>query len=86
MTDPEYDGLIIIIAGYANDINGMLNRNQGLKSRFTNFFEFHDFDIPQSVEFFQARAKKGCLYLRMMSTAMDFNCPGWGNGRDVNKV
>ncbi|KAI8896071.1 hypothetical protein BC833DRAFT_599019, partial [Globomyces pollinis-pini] len=35
MTDPEYKGMVIIIAGYPHDIDTMLNRNVGLKSRFT---------------------------------------------------
>jgi hypothetical protein len=34
MTDPQYKGLAIIIAGYPKDMDLMLSRNVGLKSRF----------------------------------------------------
>lgn len=30
MTDPEYKGMVIIIAGYSKDIDNMLNRNEGI--------------------------------------------------------
>src|SRR3546814_11935832 len=39
MTSPEYKGLVIIIAGYEKEIETMLARNVGLKSRFTQFFD-----------------------------------------------
>ncbi|KAG3238364.1 hypothetical protein PI124_g16669 [Phytophthora idaei] len=33
MTDPSYAGMVIVIEGYAKDMDVMLNRNAGLKSR-----------------------------------------------------
>ena len=40
MTDPTYKGMTIIIAGYAKDMEMMLSKNVGLKSRFQRFFDF----------------------------------------------
>ncbi|KAG6948977.1 hypothetical protein JG688_00014836 [Phytophthora aleatoria] len=41
-TNPSYAGMVIVIAGYAKDMDVMLNRNAGLKSRFTRFIDFPD--------------------------------------------
>ena len=71
----------------------MLNKNAGLKSRFTEFFEFPDWESSDCVKFFQMLAsvekfalgdgvlekiESACSVLR----ALD----GWGNGRDVTKL
>ncbi len=42
MTNPQYAGLVIIIAGYQAEIHEMLNTNVGLKSRFQHFMQFAD--------------------------------------------
>ena len=34
MTEDQYAGTIIIIAGYAKEMNHMLSKDQGLRSRF----------------------------------------------------
>lgn len=41
------DDLIVIIAGYENDIKKFLKYNQGLSSRFPNTIHFHDYDPKQ---------------------------------------
>lgn len=57
MTDPQYAGLVVVIAGYPKDIDDMLARNAGLKSRFTHTLEFPDWEINDCVEYFLERAK-----------------------------
>ena len=45
LTSTEYKGkLVVILAGYRQDIDEMLMVNQGLKSRFTERIHFDDFD------------------------------------------
>jgi len=93
MTSEQYRDVLIVIAGYPSEINEMLNTNAGLKSRFTNFFEFPDWDPEDCVSFFTLCARKesfdvgedvlealrdGCSRLRQLK--------GWANGRDVNKL
>jgi len=71
----------------------MLNANAGLKSRFTNYFDFPDWETEDCVSFFQMCADKekfelgggvleklqdGCRVLRSLK--------GWGNGRDVKRL
>ncbi|MBN1300313.1 MAG: AAA family ATPase [Melioribacteraceae bacterium] len=41
------DNLIVIVAGYTNEMNKFLESNPGLKSRFTNFFTFEDYTPRQ---------------------------------------
>ncbi|MGH4124358.1 MAG: AAA family ATPase [Clostridium sp.] len=41
--DDNRDDLLIILAGYNNDMDEFLNMNPGLKSRFPNIIEFEDY-------------------------------------------
>ena len=93
MTSEEFRDVVIVIAGYPADIDDMLNRNAGLKSRFTHFFEFPDWEPEDCAAFFKQRGasegfevgtcvveefKQGCVELKSLN--------GWGNGRDVKKI
>eukprot|EP00804_Cyclotella_cryptica_P004768 CCRYP_004868-RA/>CCRYP_004868-RA protein AED:0.43 eAED:-0.24 QI:0/0/0/1/1/1/3/0/900 len=91
MTDPEYAGVVVVIAGYAKDIDDMLCSNAGLKSRFTHTLTFPDWDTRDCVNCFKSKAR-----------SMDYELPdnanhvlesgfkklksldGFGNARDVN--
>jgi SpoVK/Ycf46/Vps4 family AAA+-type ATPase len=93
MTSDEFADVLIVIAGYPSEINDMLNTNIGLKSRFTEFFEFPNWEPEDCVAFFEMcatneqftveegvleKVEYGCSVVR----ALD----GWGNGRDVKKL
>ncbi|ORY39360.1 hypothetical protein BCR33DRAFT_788369 [Rhizoclosmatium globosum] len=93
MTNPMYKGIVIIIAGYTSDINDMLNANAGLKSRFTNYFEFEDWKPEDCYKYFSDRASEKNFviqadvqepFLEGMKTLIGLD--GWGNGRDVTKL
>ncbi|KAJ3067513.1 M-phase phosphoprotein 8 [Podochytrium sp. JEL0797] len=93
MTNPLYKGTVIIIAGYSSDIDGMLDANVGLKSRFTRFFHFEDWNPRDCLQFFEDRAEANNYaidedvaeqFLEGMNTLIGL--PGWGNGRDVTKL
>ncbi|KAJ3082702.1 hypothetical protein HDU99_001817, partial [Rhizoclosmatium hyalinum] len=93
MTNPIYKGIVIIIAGYTSDINDMLNANAGLKSRFTNYFEFEDWKPEDCYKYFSDRASEKNYviqadvqepFLEGMKTLTGLD--GWGNGRDVTKL
>lgn len=87
--------MVIIIAGYTDAINEMLNTNVGLKSRFTEFFDFEDWKPNDCLNFIKDKFKKeGFLFdisneeelllidqFRIMS-----ELPGQGNGRDVIEI
>jgi hypothetical protein len=93
MTSKEYSDVLIVIAGYPDKIQQMLETNSGLKSRFNNFFEFPDWEPEDCWSFFLSCAERegfavgsevagtlldGCSRLKQLS--------GWANGRDVTTL
>lgn len=44
------ENLVIILAGYPNEMKQLLESNPGLKSRFKKFFHFHDYSTTQLIE------------------------------------
>jgi replication-associated recombination protein RarA len=93
MTDPEYKGMVIIIAGYRNEMDTMLNSNPGLKSRFNRFLDFLDWTEDNCVRFFTDLAAKNnyCVPNDLAAVlSQGFSelkkYRGWGNGRDVNQI
>jgi len=93
MTSEQFKDVVIVIAGYPYEIDTMLQSNAGLKSRFTNFFEFPDWKAEDCKAFFGMLAGKKKFALgdgvleaveRGCADLMAFD--GWGNGRDVTKL
>ncbi|RMX65665.1 hypothetical protein KXD40_008073 [Peronospora effusa] len=93
MTDPSYNGMVIVIAGYPKDMDIMLNRNAGLKSRFKRFIDFPDWKANDGVAFLKAKAQKEGF---MLENGTEFvlqkiflalkRLDGFGNGRDAVRV
>ncbi|ETI29722.1 hypothetical protein L914_21561 [Phytophthora nicotianae] len=93
MTDPSYAGMVIVIAGYPKDMDIMLNRNAGLKSRFTRFIDFPDWEAKDGVAFLQAKAAKenitlghGVEKVLHQTFLLLKRLDGFGNGRDAVRV
>ncbi|KAI9096945.1 hypothetical protein DFS34DRAFT_128949 [Phlyctochytrium arcticum] len=93
MTNPQYKGVVVIVAGYPKDMDDMLDRNAGLKSRFTRFFDFQDWQTDDGLQFLVSHAERQGF--EVDRDALDtiregieqlIPLPGWGNGRDVNKL
>uniref|UniRef100_A0A0G4G5R3 AAA+ ATPase domain-containing protein n=1 Tax=Chromera velia CCMP2878 TaxID=1169474 RepID=A0A0G4G5R3_9ALVE len=93
LTDDEYanNKVIIILAGYPADMQRMLERNQGLSSRFLNTVRFPDWTAEDCVTFFKDSAEKEGLKATEegLSSALlngfrDLRMrKGWANARDV---
>ncbi len=47
MMDDNRDRLVVILAGYSDDMENFLNQNVGLKSRFPNIIEFEDYSVDE---------------------------------------
>ena len=47
MMDDNRDRLVVILAGYSDDMQNFLNQNAGLKSRFPNIIEFEDYSVAE---------------------------------------
>ena len=93
MTSDEYKGLVIIIAGYPRDIDEMLDRNAGLKSRFSRFIDFEDWQTADCLAFLRTKCEKEGYAVdeggwRALTHGLDQlrALPGFGNGRDVAKL
>jgi hypothetical protein len=83
MTDPQYNGTVIIIAGYHNELEQMLSKNIGLKSRFNRFFDFPNWTGSDCTKFIASMAKKDNFQLtpevlHLLTPSFDqlANCPG----------
>jgi ATPase family associated with various cellular activities (AAA) len=90
MTSDEFADVLIIIAGYTTELNEMLNSNEGLKSRFTDFFDFPDWSPSDCTAFFKSRmaeenfvAGEGVYERIEEACGVLVSLDGWGNGRDV---
>lgn len=90
MTNPEYAGVVVVIAGYPKDIDDMLRSNAGLKSRFTHTMIFPDWDTSDCVNFFIRKAHS--LDYELPHNASSIlqsgfkklkSVDGFGNARDV---
>jgi len=98
LTKPKFfRKLIVILAGYSNDINKLLTTNEGLTSRFTETVEFSPLTPQHCLELLEQELKKNNIIcssindpaaranllhmLRELSTL-----PFWGNARDVQTL
>eukprot|EP00595_Chromulina_sp_UTEXLB2642_P002141 CAMPEP_0196766602 /NCGR_PEP_ID=MMETSP1095-20130614/27218_1 /TAXON_ID=96789 ORGANISM="Chromulina nebulosa, Strain UTEXLB2642" /NCGR_SAMPLE_ID=MMETSP1095 /ASSEMBLY_ACC=CAM_ASM_000446 /LENGTH=805 /DNA_ID=CAMNT_0042129537 /DNA_START=178 /DNA_END=2592 /DNA_ORIENTATION=- len=64
MTDPRYqDNMVIIIAGYSNEMNDLLQSNPGLTSRFTEKIEFEDFRSEDCMRLILQKCSQDDSYL-----------------------
>lgn len=51
------DDLVVIVAGYPDLMNGFLDSNPGLKSRFNKFIEFNDYSVDELISIFNNMCK-----------------------------
>lgn len=52
------DDLVVIVAGYTNEMKQFVNANPGLRSRFTRYIDFADYSAEELRDIFLLRAKK----------------------------
>lgn len=101
LTKPQFMGkLVVILAGYTDDINHLLKINPGLASRFPEEVMFQNMkpeeclrllskelqrnDIQLPPEFFDTTCKP---YLELIGILNELSgLSSWGNGRDVHTI
>lgn len=56
--EDDRDRLIVILAGYTNEMQDFMEANPGLKSRFNRYIEFPDYTVEDLSEIFIANVRK----------------------------
>jgi hypothetical protein len=85
---------MLIIAGYPNEIEKLLDVNIGLRSRFTHTINFEDYSPDEMLEIFQVfldgagyKLENGVRNtLSVIFKSMIVNTNDFGNARDVRKI
>ena len=89
------DDLIVIVAGYTNLMEGFINSNPGLQSRFNKYFYFDDYTGEQLIKIFDGMCKKNGYLLddETHETAVEFfnqlyenRDENFGNARDARNL
>lgn len=87
--------LVVIVAGYTNEMKSFIESNPGLKSRFSRYIEFEDYSEDELVELFKklAEGQKFILsdgfeeQLRLtLRMVLSENAATFGNGRGVRNL
>ncbi|KAF3484283.1 NFX1-type zinc finger-containing protein 1 [Arthroderma uncinatum] len=98
ITKPKFAGkLVIILAGYDNDMNNLLRVNQGLSSRFADEIFFPSLSPKHCLQLLEDMLKRSqitfpsihdpTIYLSLEEQVAEISkLPGWGNARDVQTL
>lgn len=85
--------LMVILAGYSEDMDKFLNRNQGLSSRFPNRMEFEDYTQAEMEEIFRGMLSgadktlaEGCDALLRAYIEANRTKQGFGNARGIRNL
>lgn len=90
--EDDRDKLIVVVAGYTNEMNHFLESNPGLKSRFNRYFYFNDYSPSELTEIFvnmcssrhfTITAEISKMVHRYMEAACETKDKSFGNGRMV---
>ncbi|MFC2140010.1 AAA family ATPase, partial [Bacteroidota bacterium] len=93
--DDKQGEFIVIVAGYPEEMNIFINSNPGLKSRFTNLFDFEDYRARQLLEIAAQIAHSNGykldegalqLMLEIFQDLYDNRDKSFGNARTARKI
>lgn len=93
MMDDNRDRLVVILAGYYNDMQNFLNQNAGLKSRFPNVIQFEDYSTGELLSIADKMYKEQGYVLSDDAVTLlkqifesGKKQPQFGNGRYVRNI
>ena len=93
--EDDRDRLVVILAGYTNEIEEFINSNPGLRSRFNRYIHFPDYSAKELYDIFCFQMKKNeytlsadaSEYLKMHFVNITLNKPkDFGNARYVRNL
>lgn len=61
--EDDRDRLVVILAGYSNEIKQFINSNPGLESRFNRYIHFEDYSAEELLQIFQLSLKKSAYQI-----------------------
>ncbi|KAH7348505.1 NFX1-type zinc finger-containing protein 1 [Rhexocercosporidium sp. MPI-PUGE-AT-0058] len=98
VTKPKFAGkMIIILAGYDNDMNKLLRVNEGLSSRFADEVVFPGLNPADCLHLLETKLTESRIAFPDLQTPTVYNAlfdlleqmskiPAWGNARDVQTL
>jgi hypothetical protein len=98
MTKPKFAGkMVIILAGYDNDMNNLLRVNEGLSSRFADEVIFLSLSPEHCLQLLEARLNQSRITIPSLQDSLtrgEFvsriaelsKFPSWGNARDIQTL
>lgn len=93
MMDDNRDRLVVILAGYYDDMQSFLNQNAGLKSRFPNMIQFEDYSTEELLSIADKMYKEqgyilsdDAVVLLKQTFENGKKQPQFGNGRYVRNI
>ena len=93
--EDDRDKLVVIIAGYTNEMKRFIDSNPGLQSRFTRYINFPDYTAEELVDIFKMYVKKneytiGWEAMEMLNEKLNYAVEhkdrNFGNARYVRNV
>lgn len=93
--EDDRNRLVVILAGYKNEIKGFINSNPGLESRFSRYINFEDYTADELVQIFLSNLRQTQYRItqdafssvqEMISQAVATKTPHFGNGRYVRNL
>jgi AAA+ superfamily predicted ATPase len=98
MTKPKFAGkLVIILAGYDNDMKNLLQVNEGLSSRFADEIIFPSLNPSDCIQLLEERLKQNQIAMPFLKNGSSYKAifdgiselaklPAWGNARDIQTL
>ena len=93
--EDDRDKLIVILAGYTNEMKSFIDTNPGIKSRFNHYIDFTDYTPDELISIYEGKCKKSDYklnddakkkLLELFIGAYSHRDKSFGNGRYARNI
>ena len=93
--EDDRERLVVILAGYTNDMKRFIDSNPGLQSRFNRYIEFPDYTAEELLQIFEVNMRKYDYHFgegakevlqQYLENAVAHKDANFGNGRFVRNI